>query len=266
MTHLLLILVVVAVSGIIVRVGALALQKTGLSQDVSTFQAQSAFMGVGFTTSESEAIVNHPVRRHIVRVMMMLGFVVATTIIAGLVATLSNSSEEDMPAWLQLIFLVAGVLLLWVAWRLRPIERALDGLIRRALETMTDLSIVDYEEILKLNKGYTVAVLPVDDACWMAGRTLRELELASEGVLVLSITRDSGLVLGTPASSTLIEVGDKLLSYGLHEDLAHLRQRQCGDEGDRDHQLAKRRQKLRLVEEKVEDQLDELEPPQAPTG
>ena len=46
-----------------VRMGTLALQRTGLSREAATFQAQSAFMGVGFTTSESESLVNHPVRR-----------------------------------------------------------------------------------------------------------------------------------------------------------------------------------------------------------
>ena len=68
----------------------------------------------------------------------------------------------------------------------------------------------------------TRAVLPVDDNCWMAGRPLRDLGLASEGVLILSITRESGLVLGTPVPSTTIEVGDKLLSYGLNANLARL--------------------------------------------
>jgi hypothetical protein len=268
MTSLILILTVIAVSGLIVRVGALALQKTGLSQDAASFQAQSAFMGVGFTTKESESVVGHPVRRRIIRIMMMLGFMGITTIIGGVVVTMANDpgDGQDLPLPLKFGLLIAGVLGLWAMWRLHPIERALDRVIRRALGSMTDISIIDYEEVLNLNKGYTVAVLPVDDNCWMAGRPLRDLGLASEGVLILSITRESGLVLGTPVPSTTIEVGDKLLSYGLNANLARLSSRQRGDEGDRDHVLAKRRQELRLVEEKVEDERDELEQPAAPTG
>ena len=41
----------------------MALKLNGLSAEVATFQAQSAFSGAGFTTSESEAIVSHPLRR-----------------------------------------------------------------------------------------------------------------------------------------------------------------------------------------------------------
>lgn len=58
------IILILALTGI--RVGAIVLELTGLSTDVAAFQAQSAFSGAGFTTSESESIVNHPVRRKII--------------------------------------------------------------------------------------------------------------------------------------------------------------------------------------------------------
>ena len=45
-------LFIVFISVIIIRIGATAYELTGLSADVSAFQAQSAFSGVGFTTEE----------------------------------------------------------------------------------------------------------------------------------------------------------------------------------------------------------------------
>jgi len=45
----------------VIRIGAIVLELTSLSMNVSDFQAQSAFSGVDFTISESESIVNHPV-------------------------------------------------------------------------------------------------------------------------------------------------------------------------------------------------------------
>ena len=56
-------LVVLTLSIVVVRAGAVALRLTGIPEEVARFQARSAFTGAGFTTSESEAIVNHPVRR-----------------------------------------------------------------------------------------------------------------------------------------------------------------------------------------------------------
>ena len=54
MFALISLLVVIVVSIIIIRIGAVALEMTGLSKETATFQAQSAFSGTGFTTSESE--------------------------------------------------------------------------------------------------------------------------------------------------------------------------------------------------------------------
>ena len=59
-------LVIALVSLLAVRVAATALMMTGLSWDTASFQAYSAFFGVGFTTKEAELVVNHPVRRRII--------------------------------------------------------------------------------------------------------------------------------------------------------------------------------------------------------
>ncbi|NJK33035.1 MAG: potassium transporter TrkA, partial [Deltaproteobacteria bacterium] len=66
-------LVVVTLSLIITRIATIALMHTGLSRPVSQFQARSAFTGAGFTTQETEHVVNHPVRRRIIRTLMLLG-------------------------------------------------------------------------------------------------------------------------------------------------------------------------------------------------
>ena len=107
------------------------------------------------------------------------------------------------------------------------------------------------------DKGYTVAVLTIEEGSWLAGRTLRDSELADEGILVLNITRSSGLVIATPASRTEVHPGDEILTYGLEEDIAHLRDRIAGDPGDRAHKKAVERQRLRLAEERVEDAIAE---------
>jgi Trk-type K+ transport system membrane component len=67
----------------ITRVGTVALVLTGMSHDAAHFQARSAFYGVGFTTKESETVVNHPVRRRIVTLLMLLGNVGIATVVAA---------------------------------------------------------------------------------------------------------------------------------------------------------------------------------------
>ncbi|MCB1064424.1 MAG: potassium transporter TrkA, partial [Verrucomicrobiae bacterium] len=61
------------VSLVIVRVGSTALMMTGLSWDTASFQSYSAFFGVGFTTKEAELVVDHPIRRRIIRDLILAG-------------------------------------------------------------------------------------------------------------------------------------------------------------------------------------------------
>jgi len=54
-------LLVVLLSIIVTRVASIALTHTGISREAARFQARSAFTGSGFTTNESEMVVNHPI-------------------------------------------------------------------------------------------------------------------------------------------------------------------------------------------------------------
>ena len=59
-------LTVLGLSLFITRLATIALTYTGLSREAARFQARSAFTGTGFTTSEAERVVDHPVRRRII--------------------------------------------------------------------------------------------------------------------------------------------------------------------------------------------------------
>ena len=108
-----------------VRMGTLALQRTGLSRESASFQAQSAFMGVGFTTSESETVVNHPVRRRILRMLMWGGYsgitVTVSTIVSGV-----GSSDGHLLRFLGLMLVTAGVLL--SVWQITSVRELADQL------------------------------------------------------------------------------------------------------------------------------------------
>ena len=144
-----------------VRMGTLALQRTGLSREAATFQAQSAFMGVGFTTSESESLVNHPVRRQILRYLMWGGYsgitVTVSTIVSGV-----GSSEGSVLRFLGLMLVTAGVLL--SIWQIPAVRNFADRLLSLIIQRIPKLQVIDFEELLEFDKGYTVAQLHVGPA------------------------------------------------------------------------------------------------------
>lgn len=239
MIALITFLLVVLFSIIVVRIGTVALKMTGLSRDVAAFQAQSAFSGVGFTTSESEYVVSHPVRRRIIRILMLLGSAGLTSAMATLVLTFVGNTPEQMIT--NGIWLAVGLIALAIFGKSKLVDRGLSWLIERALQRVPGLRIYDYEQLLGLGKGYSIAKLVVKAGGWLEGKKLRELRLSEEGVLVLAIYRKVGereVFIGAPRGDTELRAGDTLICYGPEEILQDLRTRLKGPIGDLKHEQA----------------------------
>src|SRR5690349_8336460 len=125
MIALLWLLIITAVSLVVVRVGATALLLTGLSREVAEFQAYSAFFGVGYTTHESELIVSHPVRRRIIRDLMLAGHVGLTCVVVPVVVTFVKQ-DTFLGGLKQLGLMAVALLVLWVIVSSRPVRWTID--------------------------------------------------------------------------------------------------------------------------------------------
>lgn len=75
-------LAVVTMSLLVNRIATVALVHTGVSKDLARFHARSAFTGCGFSSQENETMMQHPVRRRIIMILMFAGSVGFVTIIA----------------------------------------------------------------------------------------------------------------------------------------------------------------------------------------
>ena len=124
---------------------------------------------------------------------------------------------------------------------------------------MAHLEVMDFEEMLHLDKGYTVATLPLANGSWLLDKNLNEMALGDEGILILNVERKSGVIIGTPSPTTRLSDGDRIMVYGLAPDLARLRRRDAGEAGDNDHEDARKRQRLRMVEERAVDRIADSE-------
>jgi len=251
---LLTFLLVVLFSILVVRIGTVALKMTGLSRDVAAFQAQSAFSGVGFTTSESEYVVSHPVRRRIIRILMLLGSAGLTSAMATLVLAFVGNTPGEMLT--NSLWLSVGLAILWFFGKSKLVDKGLSKVIEMALTRWTSIRIVDYEQLLGLSKGYSISMIKVRPGGWLDGKTLRELRLREEGVLVLAVYkkgREKEVYLGVPRLDLRLEAGDTLVCYGPSEILSKLPERLRGIKGELEHARAMARQAVREEEEKEEE-------------
>ncbi len=254
-------IVALAVSMIVTRVAAMALMFTGLSREAAKFQARSAFTGAGYTTNESEMIVNHPVRRQIVATLMLLGNLgVATVGATVMVSIMSTSNSSAQTRWMLLLILLGGIAFLWVIFTSRWVERNMNRVIAWCLKRFTDLDVRDYVALLELSRGYAITEMLVEKGDWLADKALASLRLSDEGILVLSIRRAAGIFHGTPRGEDVLRVGDVLILYGDLTDVEKLDRRRAGYHGDREHHKSvkeqdefeeEERQRLQTLEEKL---------------
>lgn len=236
MVALATLIAVLLITLLVARVATVALTSTGLSRESARFQARSALSGVGFTTSEAESVVNHPVRRRIVMALMLIGSAGVVTVLGTLVLSLANANPEQRGT--RIGILLAALLAVWMLARSRLVDRRLTALIARTLNRWTDIDARDYAALLHLAERFAVMELAVEPGEWLAGKTLRELDLRSEGVLILGITRADGTYVAVPHFDTPVRAGDTVIAYGQAERLCELDRRPAGEEGDRFHREA----------------------------
>lgn len=242
---------VVTLSALITKVAAIALAHTGLSTDSAKFQARSAYTGVGFTTSESENIVNHPVRRKIIYSLMLVGNAGFVTVMSSLILTfvLPNTLASKLYG---LLIVVVGMILVWLAIRSRWVDRALSRIINKMLQRYTSIDVQDFAAVLHLKEDYRISEIKIDTESWMANKTLRELQLRHEGITVLGIDRDDLDYLGSPGPDFEILPGDVVTIYGKAKIIVHLAKRKKDYKGEREHQKFIQKEDIKKAEEESE--------------
>ncbi len=206
-------IVIAMVSLLAVRAGTTALMMTGLSWDTASFQSYSAFFGVGFTTREAEMVVNHPVRRRIIRDLILAGNIGVTSAAATLIATLVQNSSGFRPL-LIVCGLVCGLCLLLYLTRVSWVQRAIDKMIQRTLEQTGLVRVMDYELLLRIQHGYVISQVEIMGDSPIANQSLRRSRPWDQGVIVLSIKSSGKDLPGIPSADTTLSIGDVVTVYG----------------------------------------------------
>jgi hypothetical protein len=205
---LILFILAIIVSFIVVRIGAIAFQLTGLEWSLAKFQALSCFSGTGFTTKEAELITANKQRRRIASVLIILGNAGLVIMIATLAGSLvpqetilSKLSESFLPFHIPSYFVIwvnlaVIVVVVYVIYRVFTHER----FVRRVTNFLR-------KKIIK--KEIFSQVLD---------KTLSQSELREHDITVLAITRDVETI-PNPKADTKILPGDELICFGKLENI-----------------------------------------------
>ncbi|SDS39943.1 TrkA-C domain-containing protein [Paenibacillaceae bacterium GAS479] len=193
---------------LVLRISTVLLVMTGLEPSQSSFQAVSMLTGAGFTTSESELILRHPVRRRIGMVLILFG----AFSLAVLISVISSLLSENPHLTLMIsIALMLAVVL--ISLRIPSVNRKVSRWITSHLPSHTEGGPMPMEELADDERNEDVVGLHIASDSALIGKKLRELLPEGEEVVPLVIKRD-GEKIRRNVLDTVLEEGDFILLYG----------------------------------------------------
>lgn len=222
-------------SFIIVRIGAIAFQLTGLEWSLAKFQALSCFSGTGFTTKEAELITSSPQRRKIASILIVLGNAGLVTMIATFANSLRPRSglpgwnipflDTAFPSWLvpwiNLIIIVAAVYIMFRLFGKATLVRRFTISLREKLIKKDLVQPVSFEEVALATGGYGVSKLKVLPTDSLAGKVLSQTNLRSHDITILAIVRGLDTI-ANPKADTQILAEDELICFGKLENIRRI--------------------------------------------
>ena len=230
--NLVLFIMVLIISFIIIRIGAIAFQLTGIEWSLAKFQALSCFTATGFTTKEAELITSDLRRRRIASVLIVLGHAGFVTMIA----TFANSlrpraiaeklavpfspfiiSDKVLP-WINLAVIVAAIYITYKVFTNTRFARRLTDVLRQRIVKRDIIKPVSCEELVVATGGYGVSKIKIREGHPVLDKALSESELRRDDITVLAIVR-ADKTLPNPLADTRILSGDELICFGKLENI-----------------------------------------------
>jgi len=230
--NLALFVVVLVVSFIVVRIGAIAFQLTGLEWSVAKFQSLSCFTSTGFTTKEAELITGNPQRRRIASFLIVLGHAGLVTMIATFANTLRPQLVTqkfsvpflpfDIPStalpWINLVIAVVSIYIIYRVFTNTKVARKLTESLRHRIIKRAGLRPISFEELLLAKGGYGVANVRIKDGHPLSDKPLSESGLRKEDIIVMAIVRGDE-TFANPGADRRIQAGDELICFGKLENI-----------------------------------------------
>jgi len=226
--NVLLFILVLIVSFIIVRIGAVAFQLTGLEWSLAKFQALSCFTATGFTTKEAELITGNPQRRRIASFLIVLGHAGLVTMIATFANSLrpsviktpllSGFVSSNILALINLAVIAVAIYVIYKVFTDTKIAKKLTDALRRRIVKREIIKAVSFEELMVATGGYGVSKIEICKDSPVLDKTLLESGLRGRDITVLAVIR-AGETMPNPSANTKIAFGDELVCFGRLENI-----------------------------------------------
>jgi len=205
-------LVAIFISFLIVRAGAIALMMTGVDRPRAVFQSLSAFTGTGFTTREAETVVNNPLRRKIISILMILGNAGIVAVIISATSSVVTSKGYELP--IHFVLFALGLYFIYRVGKSKGFTRKWESFIERKLVRIPAFEEGTAEDLLHFLEGYGLIKKVINAGSQIIDVSMSEWMFRSPDIVILGIERGSKWIPIPRKQHERVREGDKLVIYG----------------------------------------------------
>ncbi|QUG41182.1 TrkA C-terminal domain-containing protein [Psychrobacillus sp. INOP01] len=204
----LFILIYLTIILVVIEINTLLFTFTGLKKHIARFQVISMLTGTGFTTGESELIIDHPIRRRLGAFLILFGAFSLAVIISAISSILSDEF------FTMKIGYVAGVLVFFLfVLKVGKVKNRLSDLFERELETNFDIQDLTIKDVFLTEENDYLVEVPLHSTSSMIGGKLIEKLNSEEDINILLIKRGE-IIIRKGRLNTELQAGDFILMFG----------------------------------------------------
>ena len=193
---------------LVIEISVIAFTLTGLEKEVARYQAISMLTGTGFTTDESQLIIDHPVRRRISMFLILFG----AFSLAVIISAITNILSDDLR--LKELMIISSVLLVIFIIGKTPItKKVFQHRFQYEMKKNLDISELPIKEALFLNEDDVVTDIVIEENSRLDGEKVMDVFEHGHDANLLFIKRGE-VNIREELTEEIIQAGDKLYIYG----------------------------------------------------
>lgn len=181
---------------------------TGLDKKIAKFQVISMLTGTGFTTGESELIIDHPVRRRLGAFLILFGAFSLAVIISAISQLLSDNFFT-----MEIAYIAGGLVVLLFILRAPFTQNFMSKRMKSELEENYELADLPIRDVLLMDDEDEVREISIMEESPFSGKTFDEI-IAKEDDLMLLFIKRGDINIRNKSYDTKLEPGDRLVLYG----------------------------------------------------
>jgi len=181
---------------------------TGLDKKIAKFQVISMLTGTGFTTGESELIIDHPVRRRLGAFLILFGAFSLAVIISAISQLLSDNFFT-----MEIGYFAGGLVVLLLILKVPSIQNFMSEKMKSELKENYELADLPIRDVLLMEDDDEVREVSILEDSAFSGKTFDEI-IAREDDLMLLFIKRGDINIRNKSYDTKLEPGDRLVLYG----------------------------------------------------